>query len=107
MLKKYNLIYQCLKKHAPKDAEHLFDKYINEIIKYYETNKTLAVVEIMDIMYDHKQDADFKTCLADIYDQYNASNFAVAKLASFEQQHIVSRYIDELRKYGKERRYAI
>ena len=74
---------------------------MNQILNFYKTNRSLATVEILDIMYSNRADPLLREKLNDVYERYENTNFLISGLNKADIDFIKQRYIEEIVKFGK------
>lgn len=102
MLSIYKNHFERIKARYPNDHGCIIDRYIHDLVDYYDTFTSLATIEILDNLYTYKDDLLNQERLQDVYKKYNATNFNVEKLTKIDIKNISNRYIEELLKLGKE-----
>lgn len=107
MLSIYKNMYELIKSRYPDDYTKIINDHIDALISFYETYEALATIEIMNDLYNYQLDPLNLDVFKDIYDKYGDTKFLVDQLKRYDIKHIKMRYMQELKKLGKEYGCAI
>lgn len=107
MLTIYEEILDILKNRYPKNTNVYFQEFIREKLSFYKQYPSLAMIEILELLYQYRNDKNDRNCLSDIYEKYDYTGFMVAKLKQEDFDYIWMRYLQELMKMVKEEDDAI
>ncbi len=107
MLTIYEEILDILKNRYPKNTNVYFQEFIREKLSFYKQFPSLAMIEILELLYQYRNDKNDRNCLSDIYEKYSQTGFMVAKLKQEDFDYIWMRYLQELMKMLKEEDDAI
>ena len=101
MLSIYKAQFDQLMIKKPGIAKATIEKYLNLIIGFYERNRSLASVEILDILYRNREDPLLRERMVDVYQQYEHTNFLINELDQDDIILIKKRYIEEIVNLGR------
>lgn len=102
MLSTYKKLYDHIMISTPTVvANEMITKHLSLILNFYEANRSLATVEILDIMYSYRTDSLLRKKLNDVYERYENTNFLISDLNKADIDYIKQRYIEEIVKFGK------
>lgn len=107
MLSTYKKLYDHLVINQPTVANEMIEKHINLLVDFYQTKRSLATIEILDILYSYRSDPLLRENMQDVYDRYEKTNFLISGLKQADIDFIKRRYIEEIIKFGRGYQYAI
>lgn len=101
MLSTYKKLYDHLMISKPTVASETIERHINMLVNFYQTKRSLATIEILDILYSYRSDPLLRDQLHDVYDRYEKTNFLISELNQLDIDYIKQRYIEEIIRFGR------
>lgn len=102
MLSVYKKMYDNMKCNYPDDYTRIITNQITSLIEFYENYESLAIVEILNNLYNYRLDPVNLDVFHDIYEKYGETKFLVEHLQSDDCKFIRERYVQEIKILGKE-----
>ena len=102
MLCAYKQMFEDVKRKHPKNYREIIKQYLDLIFEFYNQKESLAIVEILSLLYRYKDDELNKKVYADIYEKYSCTNFLIRNLTSTDMKYIKERYLVGIVSLGKE-----
>ncbi len=101
MLSTYKALFDQMMIKKPIIAKATIERYLSLILGFYERNRSLASVEILDILYRYREDPLLREKMEDVYQRYEHTNFLVSELDGEDITLIKQRYIEEIVNLGR------
>lgn len=102
MLTIYEEVLDTLKRRYPDNPNPYFQEFIHDKLNFYKQYPSLAMIEILELLYQYRNDKNDRNHLSEIYEKYSHTGFMVAKLKQEDFDYIWNIYLRELMKMVKE-----
>lgn len=107
MLSIYKEVLETMRQRYPDDPHLYFQAFIKSKLKFYERYPSLAVIEILDLLYCYRMDSNDRVVLKEIYDRYEKTYFLVMSLSENDVKDITDMYLKELNRMREEAQHDI
>ncbi len=107
MISTYQAVFDQIMMRKPRTGKKMIETYMQLILEFYDQNRSLATIEILDILYRYQKDPLLRERLQDIYQTYGQTNFLTSRLKPADTALIKRRYIEEVTKFTRGYLHAV